>query len=310
MELIRGLYNLQPRHRSCVATIGSFDGVHLGHQAVIRSMHAEAARRGLPATLVTFEPMPREYFSPDMAPARLTRLREKLTVLARCDVERVLCLRFDDWLAGLPPAEFIQRVLVDGLGVQHLFVGDDFRFGRERAGNFASLEAAGHKHGFDVQAMDTVMLGQQRISSTRARAALEAGDFITVETLLGRPYTMQGRVAHGDKRGRTIGFPTANIPLRRTRAPLNGVFAVTLRLPGGAPLPGVANVGARPTVAGTRVQLEVHLFDFERDIYGACVTVEFRHKLRDEQRFDSLEALKAQIDIDAGQARAWFDAAG
>ncbi len=306
MELVRGLHNLKLRQRGCVATIGSFDGVHRGHQAVIRSMHAVAEQHDLPATLVTFEPLPREYFSPDSAPSRLTRLREKLHALEQCGVQRVLCLRFDDRLAALPAEDFIDRVLVDGLAVQHLFVGDDFRFGRDRAGNYAMLERAGREHGFAVEAMETVILDGERISSTRVRQALAEGRLDHVELLLGRPYSLQGRVNHGDKRGRTIGFPTANILLRRRTSPLQGVYVVTLRMQDGVPRPAVANVGRRPTVAGSRLQLEVHLFDFDRDIYGEHVCVEFLHKLRDEQKFDSLDALQAQISKDSEQARAWF----
>jgi riboflavin kinase/FMN adenylyltransferase len=307
MELIRGIHNLRPRHRGCAATIGNFDGVHLGHQAVLGQLSERAVDRHLPVTVITFEPQPREYFTPERVPPRLTRLREKVEALRRFGVERVLCLRFGPYLAGLPPEEFIRIVLLDGLGVRYLVVGDDFRFGRDRAGSFALLQRAGAAHGFPVVNMHSFSIDGVRVSSTRVREALEAGDLAGAERLLGRPYRMSGRVAHGDKRGRTIGFPTANIFLHRTATPVQGVFAVELFGLEGEPVRGVANVGNRPTVDGTRSLLEVHLFDFRRDIYGCHVQVEFLHKLRQERRFESFEALKRQIEDDVARARAWFD---
>jgi riboflavin kinase/FMN adenylyltransferase len=306
MELVRGLHNLRPRHRGCVATIGNFDGVHRGHQAVLEQLARSAQELQLPLTVITFEPQPREFFAPGGIPPRLTRLREKLEAMRAYGVDRVVCLRFDAYLASLPPADFIRVILVEGLGVRYLVVGDDFRFGRERAGNFALLEQAGARQGFPVVAMQTFDVGGSRVSSTRIREALETGDLETAALLLGRPYGMCGRVAHGDKRGRTIGFPTANIYLHRAAAPVAGVFTVAMHGVPGAPLPGVANVGTRPTVDGTRSQLEVHLFDFDRDIYGCHVQVSFLHRLRDEQRFESFDALQAQIRLDAEQARAFF----
>jgi riboflavin kinase/FMN adenylyltransferase len=306
MELIRGIHNLRPRHRGCAATIGNFDGVHLGHQAVLGQLSERAVAMHLPVTVITFEPQPREFFTPERVPPRLTRLREKVEALRRFGVDRVLCLRFGDYLAGLPPEEFVRIILLDGLQVKYLVVGDDFRFGRDRAGNFALLERAGAAHGFPVVNMHTFNVGGVRVSSTRVREALEAGDLAGAERLLGRPYRMSGRVAHGDKRGRTIGFPTANIFLHRTATPVQGVFAVELFGIEGEPVRGVANVGNRPTVDGTRSLLEVHLFDFHRDIYGRHVQVEFLHKLRPERRFESFDALKRQIQDDAARARAWF----
>jgi riboflavin kinase/FMN adenylyltransferase len=307
MELIRGIHNLRPRHRGCAATIGNFDGVHLGHKAVLGQLSERAVELRLPVTVITFEPQPREFFTPERVPPRLTRLREKVEALRRFGVERVLCLRFGSHLASLPPEEFIRIVLLDGLGVQYLVVGDDFRFGRKRAGNFALLQQTGVAHGFPVVNMHTFDIDGARVSSTRVREALEAGDLAGAERLLGRPYRMSGRVAHGDKRGRTIGFPTANIFLHRTATPVQGVFAVELFGLEGEPVRGVANVGNRPTVDGTRSLLEVHLFDFQREIYGCHVQVEFLHKLRPERRFESFEALKRQIEDDAARARAWFD---
>lgn len=306
MELIRGLYNLRPSHRGCVATIGNFDGVHRGHQAVLAQLLARASALGLPATLIIFEPQPGEYFSPQTAPSRLTRLREKLAALQGHGVGRVLCLRFDKVLAGLSADEFISTILVDGLAIKHLVVGDDFRFGKGRGGDFSSLVEAGKIHGFSVEPLETFDLEGARVSSTRVREALQQGELEWAETLLGRPYSMSGRVAHGDERGRTIGFPTANIHLHRMTAPLDGVFAVELSGVGNQPLQGVANIGNRPTVDGTRTLLEVHLLDFSEDIYGAQVTVTFLRKLRSEQRFDSFDLLKAQIDNDVVAARAFF----
>jgi riboflavin kinase/FMN adenylyltransferase len=304
MELIRGLHNLRPRHRGCAVTIGNFDGVHRGHQAILRQLSRSAGE--LPLTVITFEPQPLEFLMPQAAQPRLTRLREKLEVMRELAVDRVLCLRFDEYLAGLSPDEFIRVILVEGLDVRHLVVGDDFRFGRERAGNFAMLEQAGARQGFPVVAMQTFDVGGSRVSSTRIRAALEAGDMVMAGRLLGRPYGMSGRVAHGDMRGRTIGYPTANIYLHRAATPVAGVFAVEMHGLPGAPQRGVANVGTRPTVDGTRSQLEVHLFDFDQDIYGCHVRVSFLHKIREEQRFESFADLQAQIRRDEEEARSWF----
>ena len=306
MELVRGLHNLRPQHHGCAATIGSFDGVHLGHKAVLEKLSDEGRARNLPVTLITFEPQPREYFSPGSTPPRLTRFREKLEALQSCSVDRVVCLRFSDALAALTADEFIRRLLIDGLGVKYLVVGDDFRFGKNRKGNKALLQQSAELHGFQLGTLEDFEMGGQRVSSTRVREALESGDLGTARTLLGRSYSMCGRVAHGDKRGRTIGFPTANIFLHRASVPVSGVFAVEMLGIDDAPIPGVANVGTRPTVDGSRALLEVHLFDFARDIYGHHVQVRFVKKLREERKFDSFEHLKQQIQLDSGQARAFF----
>lgn len=306
MELIRGLHNLKPEHHGCVATIGNFDGVHLGHQAVIGQLAEKADYYGVPSTVITFEPQPQEFFTHSNSPARLTRLREKLQALRRYSVDRVLCLRFDEKLAGMEADTFIRRVLVDGLGVKYLVVGDDFRFGKGRKGTFTLLQAAGKRFGFQVVNMHTFNVDEQRVSSTRVRDALTAGDLVTAEKLLGRPYRMCGRVAEGDRRGQDIGFPTANIHLHRKKTPVEGVYAVELFGLETEPLPGVANVGTRPTVDGTRTLLEVHLFDFDQDIYGHYVSINFLHKLRDERRFESFAALKRQIEKDVHQAREFF----
>ncbi|MCG6870001.1 MAG: bifunctional riboflavin kinase/FAD synthetase [Gammaproteobacteria bacterium] len=306
MELIRGLHNLRPRHRGCVATIGNFDGVHLGHQTVLGQLANKGAERGLPTQVIVFEPLPREFFAGAKSPARLTRFREKVLALRRFSVDRLLCMRFDRGLANMAPDEFVRRILVDGLGVNYLVVGDDFRYGRERGGDFGSLEQAGRRYGFDVAHMHTFEIDGNRVSSTRIRKALEVGDLSAAEMLLGRPYRMSGKVTHGDKRGRTIGFPTANIQLARQVSPVIGVYAVEMYGLDREPLPGVANVGRRPTVGGVEQRLEVHLFDFDRDIYQRHVDVEFQHKLRDEKRFDSVEALIRQIEVDVEAARSYF----
>lgn len=306
MELIRGWHNLKPRHRGCVTTIGNFDGVHLGHQAVIGQLAEKAEELGLPIQAILFEPQPQEFFHPDAAVPRLTRLREKLQVLRRYSVDRVLCLRFDAEFAAMEPEEFIQRLIVDGLQVRYLVVGDDFRFGHRRRGDFNMLVAAGRQHGFQVVNMHTVAVDGARVSSTRIRAALAAGDLTMAEKLLGRPYRMCGRVAHGDKLGRTLGFPTANIYLHRKVTPIRGIFAVEVFGLKTEPLAGAANIGTRPTVGGTRTLLEVHLLDFHEDIYGAYVHVNFLHKFRDEKRFDSLEELRRWIEKDVTDVRAFL----
>ena len=306
MELIRGLHNLREHHRGCVATIGNFDGVHLGHQAVIGQLAEKASELCLPTTLITFEPQPQEYFAPQASPPRLMRFREKMQALHRYAVDRVLCLAFNDMLAQMPHTQFIEDILVKGLGLRYLVVGDDFRFGRGREGTFSTLQEAGQKYGFQVVNMHTFSVAGERVSSTRIRQALAKGDMLMAEALLGRDYRMSGRVAHGEKLGRQLGFPTANIHLHRKVSPLQGIFAVEVYGLEREPLHGVASLGTRPTVDGTRTLLEVYLFDFDEDIYGRHIQVSFRHKLRDEERFDSLEALTAQIKKDVDEAQTFF----
>ncbi len=306
MELIRGIHNLRPRHRGCVATIGNFDGVHLGHQAVLGQLAERGAELGLPAVVITFEPQPAEFFTPEQAPARLTRFREKLEAFRRYAVERVLVLRFDQALASLAAEDFILRVLVEGLDIRYLVVGDDFRFGKGRSGNFELLQARGEEHGFQVVNMHTFEIAHERVSSTRVRDALAVGDIALAESLLGRPYRITGRVARGEQRGRTIGFPTANIHLHRAKSSLQGVYAVEVFGLEREPLEGVANLGRRPTVGGTRLQLEVHLFNFAQNIYGRNLHVNFLYRIRDERKFDSFDALRQQIDEDVTQAKGFF----
>lgn len=306
MELIRGLHNLRERHHGCVATIGNYDGIHLGHQAVIGQLADEAARLNLPAVVITFEPQPMEYFLPDKVPARLTRFREKFEALRRFAVERVLCLRFNRRLAAMTADAFIHQILVDGLGIRYLVVGDDFRFGKDRTGDFQTLVYAGAQHGFQVVNMHTFAIGGERVSSTRVRQAMQQGDLKHAEQLLGRDYRMSGRVVHGAKLGRQLGFPTANIFIHRQASPLQGIFVVEVFGLEGEPLPGVASLGTRPTVDGKQVLLEVYLLDFDRDIYGKHLQVSFLQKLRDEEKFDSLEALKDKIAEDVQQTRDFF----
>jgi len=289
-----------------VLAIGNFDGVHLGHAALLRRLSEVAGQGGLVPTVLTFEPHPREFFAPASAPARLTTLREKLELLAEYGATQVVICPFNAAFAGFSADEFIEQVLVQGCRVQHLIIGDDFRFGRGRTGDFTLLQAAGQRFGFTVEAMGSVTVEGERVSSSAVRQALATGDMACAARLLGRPYMIDGQVSHGDKVGRQLGFATANIRIRHNPLPMTGVFVVEVGGLGERPLLGVANLGIRPTVGGTRPLLEVHLFDFDRDIYGAHISVRFVHKLRDEQRFPNFDALKAQIAADAAAARAYF----
>ena len=307
MELIRGLHNLRPRHRGCVATIGAFDGVHLGHRAVLQGLIEKGRELGLPVAVVLFEPLPREFFAPLQAPPRLLSFQEKVEALRELGVDRVLRIRFNAALSEMGADEFVRKVFFEGLGARYIVVGDDLHFGKNRAGDFAFLQAAGARLGFEVQATASVIIDGERVSSTRIRAALEAADFVTAERLLGRPYSITGRVVMGQQLGRQLGTPTANIHLRRIRAPLAGVYAVEVRGAGPAVLYGVANVGTRPTIGDLiKAILEVHIFDFSGDIYHRNITVTFRRKLRDECKFESLDALKQRIQRDIEEGRAFF----
>ncbi len=305
---VRGLHNLRKEHRGCVATIGSFDGVHRGHRAILEQLQGQARLLGLPSVVMVFEPQPYEFFAGDKAPARLMRLRDKIRTLAMYGVDRVFCLQFNHRLSQLSAAGFIEQILVQGLGIKSLVVGDDFRFGCDRAGDFALLKTAGERYGFSVFDTCTVQDEGERISSTRIRRALEAERFDEAERLLGHPYSIRGRVVYGQQLGRTIGVPTANVRLRRYCSPLNGVFAVKLQQVGSVDWwNGVANVGVRPTVGDEiRPILEVHLLDFDGHLYGQEVEVCFEKKLRSEQKFPSLETLKKQIHLDIEQARYFF----
>ena len=306
MRLIRGLHNLHHSQLGSALTIGNFDGLHRGHQAVLRHLQQRAAEQQLATTVMTFEPTAQEYFSPGTAPARLQRLRDKLAMLQELEVNQVHCLRFNQELAELSADAFVRQILVEGLDVRYLVVGDDFRFGKERRGDFAFLQQAGQRYGFEVVSTRTFLEGEDRVSSTRIRQALAEGDLAMAEQLLGRSYRICGRVSPGQQRGRTIGFHTANVRLHRVVSPLKGVFAVRVYGLGSEVLNGVANVGTRPTVDGSYCVLEIHLFDFDSDIYGCYLDVEFCRKLREEKKFESFEALKQQIEFDVEQARTFF----
>ncbi|AHM75818.2 bifunctional riboflavin kinase/FAD synthetase [Yersinia hibernica] len=306
MELIRGIHNIRARHHGCVLTIGNFDGVHRGHQALLEQLKCEGQRLGLPVMVMIFEPQPLELFAADKAPARLTRLRDKARYLADAGVDYLLCVKFDPRFAAMTAQAFVAQLLVEKLGVKFLTVGDDFRFGAGRQGDFQLLQQAGAEFGFDVISTDSFCDSGLRISSTAIRQALSDDDLVLAETLLGHPYRISGRVVHGDELGRTIGFPTANLPLKRLVAPVKGVYAVDVYGLSPKPLPGVANIGTRPTVAGIRQQLEVHLLDVTMDLYGRHIDVVLRAKLRNEQRFASLDALKQQIANDVVTARTFF----
>jgi len=306
MRLIRGLHNLHHSQLGSALTIGNFDGLHRGHQAVLRHLQQRAAEQQLATTVMTFEPTAQEYFSPGTAPARLQRLRDKLAMLQELEVNQVHCLRFNQELAELSADAFVGQILVEGLDVRYLVVGDDFRFGKERRGDFAFLQQAGQRYGFEVVSTRTFLEGEDRVSSTRIRQALAEGDLAVAEQLLGRSYRICGRVSPGQQRGRTIGFHTANVRLHRVVSPLKGVFAVRVYGLGTEVLNGVANVGTRPTVDGSYCVLEIHLFDFDSDIYGRYLDVEFCRKLREEKKFESFEALKQQIEFDVEQARTFF----
>lgn len=305
MLVFRGVSQAAPS--STVLTIGNFDGVHLGHRALLARLGELAAARGLPPAVLTFEPHPREFFAPESAPTRLSTLREKLELLQANGVAICFVARFNRQFAGLAADAFISQVLVERLRTRYLIIGDDFRFGARRSGDFSLLQAAGEKYGFGVAAMPTLLDGATRVSSSAVRQALWDGDLARAAELLGRPYGIAGRVVHGKKLGRQLGFATANVYIRHDRPPLLGVFAVEVSGIGDTVRQGVANLGFRPTANQTlRPLLEVHLFDFNADIYGRHIEVRFLNKLRDEMKFSGLDALQAQIGSDIAAARAFF----
>ncbi len=304
MRLIRGLAHLESFKRGSVLTIGNFDGLHLGHHAVIAKLAARGAELGLPAVAMVFEPQPLEYFLKDNEPPRLMRLREKAIGFAHLPIDHLLIVRFNRQFANLSAEQFIEDILLAKLNVKHLVVGDDFHFGKARRGNFALLQTYGRKRGFSVENTGSHQTEGLRVSSTLIRDALAVGDLAQAERWLGHPYCVCGRIAHGDKRGRTLGFPTANIRLFRRATPVSGVFAVTLTGIDDRSYPGIANVGTRPTVdGGSTVLLETHLFDFNQNIYGHYVEVQFRQKIREELRFATVELLKEQIRKDISTAQ-------
>jgi len=302
MQLIRGLGGLERLAGGCALTIGAYDGIHLGHQALIARLEEHARRLHRPATLLTFEPTPREYLSPADPPARLTSLRERAGILAALPLEYFWLLRFGEPLRNLSAEEFVQ-LLAREAAPAVIVVGHDFRFARKGEGSAETLVQAGRRFGFDVDVLAPVTLDGERVSSSAVRAALACGDFARAQRLLGRPWSMCGRVIAGDRRGRELGFPTANLPLERRRAPVRGIFAVRVHGIGAGPRAGVASLGTRPTVDGSTWLLEAHVFDFQGDLYGREIEVEFVAKLRDEERFASLAALAAQMQRDACEAR-------
>ncbi|MGH8612528.1 MAG: bifunctional riboflavin kinase/FAD synthetase [Gammaproteobacteria bacterium] len=303
MKLLRSLNPSSPVPRACVATIGNFDGVHLGHQGILRQLQGVARKAHLPTAVIVFEPQPQEYFRATQAPARLTRLREKYEILSTFQIDCLVCLRFDQRLAELSAERFVEEVLVGHLGVRRLVVGDDFRFGHQRKGDLQLLCELGERCGFAVERADTFAVGGARVSSTRVRKVLERGDFEQAQHLLGRYYGISGRVMHGDKRGTSLGFPTVNINLQRRACALEGVFAVRVKGLAAASLPGAAYVGGRPTIDPGPPLLEVFVFDFDQECYGRRLHVEFITKLRADHRFDSLGDLRQQIAEDVSRAR-------
>lgn len=306
LKLIRGLINIPANFPGCVATIGNFDGMHLGHQTLIRQTLQQAQQRNLPSVLITFEPQPNEFFTQKNSPARLMCLREKWRLLQSFSLDYLLCLHFDQKVADLSPTDFIQKILVQKLKVVHVVVGDDFHFGNHRSGDIETLQQEGQRWNFTAQGMEAYKINHKRVSSSDIRLALKSGNTAQARTFLGRSYCIYGRVAHGQKRGRMIGFPTANLFLHRKVVAVDGVYAVKIQGITTGDLYGVANVGTRPTVDGTHSLLEVHIFDFNHDIYGQYISVEFVKKLRDEKRYESFELLKQQILKDADDARSYF----
>ena len=293
----------------CAVTIGNFDGVHRGHQAMFARLKAAAAERGLPTAVMTFEPHPREVFTPEQAPARLTSLREKMELFKSHAIDRMVLARFSRRFASLSAEEFIERILMTGIQARWILIGDDFRFGAQRAGDFTLLKQCGEARGFEVESLPSVLVGGVRVSSTAVREALAQGELALAAQFLGRPYSISGRVVHGDKLGHALGYPTANIQMKHNKPPLSGIFAVELCGIDGGRLPGVASLGVRPTVKQNGVAtLEVHVFDFHERIYGAHVRVDFLHKLRDEEKFPDLPALIAQIARDVADAKDFFAA--
>lgn len=308
MELVRGIHNLKARHRGCVLTIGNYDGLHLGHQAVLAQLNEAAAERGLPSALLTFEPMPLEFFDPEAAPPRLASFREKAEDAAGLGLDRLVCARFDRCFAAMTPEDFVRDLIVRDLRASYVLVGEDFRFGRERAGDIDLLTELGREHGFEMAPMPTVVEDGGRVSSTRVREALAAGEPGQAARLLGRPYRISGRVRLGAQLGRTLGIPTANLRVTRKPAPRFGVYAVEVAIDDGRVVPAAANLGVRPTVNGRDCLLEVHLLDFDGDLYGQRLSVRFRHFLRPEARFDSTEALRVQMLDDIERVRSLLTA--
>lgn len=306
MKITRGINGLSSTRRACVATIGNFDGVHRGHETVIRFLAEQGEKLGLPIVVITFEPYPKEFFSPVCAPPRISLLRDKISRLAHLGVDQFVLLKFDQALASMRPEDFVQQVLVDGLNVRFLVVGDDFHFGYQREGNFSVLQQAGKVHGFSVAQMPTCEVNNQRVSSSRVRQALQQHDLPLVTRLLGRPYRITGRVIRGKQLGRLLCFPTANLSLPEFQMAVGGVYAVRVHGLSERPLNAIANVGTQPTVKGIQPLLEVHILDFNADLYGRYIAVDFYCHIRREVKFASLKELKQQIKRDADAVRIFF----
>lgn len=307
MELIRGIHNLRSKHQGCVATIGKFDGVHLGHREILSQLITKAKELSLPSLVILFEPHPAEYFLKEAAPARLSTLVDKLKLLEEQGIDRVLCLNFGSALCDIPATDFITALLVNKLSIAHFVVGDDFRFGQDRLGSFSMLQAYGDKLGFGVENTSTYQLDKQRVSSTWLRDSLAKNDFQLAASLCGREYSMMGRVMYGQALARTFGVPTANIKTGRYVLPLRGVYAVTATL-GNKVYNAVANIGMRPTVSGVVPVLEAHLFEFQGDLYGEKLIVTFKKFIRSEQKFADLDQLKQAILNDVTVAKQYFAA--
>ncbi|MDH3632398.1 MAG: bifunctional riboflavin kinase/FAD synthetase [Gammaproteobacteria bacterium] len=306
MKLIRGLYNLRHPIPASAVTIGNFDGVHRGHQLVISQLKQVAATTSLPTVVIIFEPQPIEYFAPDKAPKRLARFREKIAYLKAQQIDYLLCLHFDHRLAAQSAEDFVQQILINSLNTKHLVIGDDFHFGKNRQGNFQFLKDNAERYGFMVDETETLMIDGERVSSTRIRESIRQGNFEKAAELLGRPYSLSGRIAHGQKLGRKLGYPTINIKMGDKTLIVKGIFAVNVKGLDNRVLEGVASIGTRPTVNGVDTILEVYILDFDRDVYGYSVEVNFLHKIRNEEKFASLEELAAHIAQDTEKAKAFF----
>jgi len=306
MKLIRGAYNLTRPLAASAVTIGNFDGVHRGHQQVISQLQRVARSASLPTVVIIFEPQPIEYFAPDKAPKRLARFREKIAYLKAQQIDYLLCLRFNQELASQSAENFVQRILVNGLNTKHLVIGDDFHFGKNRQGNFQFLQQHSARFGFIVDETETLVIDGERVSSTRIRQCIQQDDFGKAAELLGRPYSLSGRIAHGKKLGRKLGYPTINIKMGDKTLIVKGIFAVIVKGIDNRVLQGVASIGTRPTVNGVDTILEVYILDFDQDVYGYSVEVEFLYKIRNEEKFDSLAELTTWIAQDTEKAKAFF----
>ncbi len=306
MQLIRTIHSHKSDSSGAVATIGNFDGVHLGHQVVINKIIQQGDALNLPSMVIAFEPSAKEFFLGQNSPARLTNFREKFSLIDKFGIDQFVCLNFNRELASMPAETFVKNILVDTLHIKHLTVGDNFRFGKDRKGDFELLQIFANTLEYQVEDTASFVNDGKRVSSSLIREYLKTGDLDKAEKMLGRKYSMSGHVIHGDEKGRTIGFPTANIPIKRRNCAVSGVFAVNVSMGDGSEYYGIANIGHRPTVGGTRTQLEVHIFQFSQEIYGKFLKVAFCKKLRDEKKFESFEDLKNQIEQDSKSAQKYF----